>query len=155
MLKKMKKAFTITELVIVIAVIAILAAVLIPTFTTVVDKANESAAMQEAKSEWTTCSAEIATTVDPLKMDYLIVHDGYAFVVLDGNFDVNPVEKDVTADPESVTYEKKTYNTDGEVLGFAKDGTVVKKAPAEGGETVTADGYDFSDGYTVYALTIA
>ena len=119
------------------------------------DKANESAAMQEAKSEWTTCSAEIATTVDPSAMDYLIVHDGYAFVVLDGNFDVNPVEKDVTADPESVTYEKKTYNTDGEVLGFAKDGTVVKKAPAEGGETVTADGYDFSDGYTVYALTIA
>ena len=53
MLKKMKKAFTITELVIVIAVIAILAAVLIPTFTTVVDNANESAAMQEAKSSWT------------------------------------------------------------------------------------------------------
>lgn len=45
MIKKFKKAFTITELVIVIAVIAILAAVLIPTFSTVISKANESAAM--------------------------------------------------------------------------------------------------------------
>ena len=38
MIKKFKKAFTITELVIVIAVIAILAAVLIPTFTTLIDR---------------------------------------------------------------------------------------------------------------------
>ena len=42
MIKKFKKAFTITELVIVIAVIAILAAVLIPTFTTLIDRANRS-----------------------------------------------------------------------------------------------------------------
>ena len=42
-MKKMnKKGFTIVELVIVIAVIAILAAVLIPTFTTVIKKANKS-----------------------------------------------------------------------------------------------------------------
>ena len=47
-MKKMnKKGFTIVELVIVIAVIAILAAVLIPTFSGVVDKAQESAAKQE------------------------------------------------------------------------------------------------------------
>ena len=44
---KNRKGFTITELVIVIAVIAILAAVLIPTFSGVVDKAQESAAKQE------------------------------------------------------------------------------------------------------------
>lgn len=50
MLKKLKKGFTITELVIVIAVIAILAAVLIPTFSNVISKANESAAMQNCRS---------------------------------------------------------------------------------------------------------
>lgn len=50
-MKKMnKKGFTIVELVIVIAVIAILAAVLIPTFSGVIEKANQSAAMQYAAS---------------------------------------------------------------------------------------------------------
>lgn len=50
---KKKNAFTITELVIVIAVIAILAAVLIPTFSNVIEKANESAALQEARNALT------------------------------------------------------------------------------------------------------
>lgn len=49
-MKKSKKGFTIVELVIVIAVIGILAAVLIPTFGGVIDKANKSAALQEATS---------------------------------------------------------------------------------------------------------
>ena len=48
--KKLKRAFTITELVIVIAVIAILAAVLIPTFTSLINRANESADMQAVKN---------------------------------------------------------------------------------------------------------
>ena len=43
-----KRGFTIVELVIVVAVIAILAAVLIPTFSKVIDKANRSADMQAA-----------------------------------------------------------------------------------------------------------
>ena len=47
-----KKGFTIVELVIVIAVIAILAAVLIPTFAGVTKKANESKALQEAKNSY-------------------------------------------------------------------------------------------------------
>ena len=41
-----KKGFTIVELVIVVAVIAILAAVLIPTFSGIIDKANQSADQQ-------------------------------------------------------------------------------------------------------------
>ncbi len=49
MAKKLKKAFTITELVIVIAVIAILAAVLIPTFSNVINRANESADIQAVR----------------------------------------------------------------------------------------------------------
>lgn len=49
MAKKLKKAFTITELVIVIAVVAILAAVLIPTFVNIVDKANESSDTQAVR----------------------------------------------------------------------------------------------------------
>ena len=45
-----KKGFTIVELVIVIAVIAILAAVLIPTFSSITQSAKEFAAQQQAKS---------------------------------------------------------------------------------------------------------
>ena len=47
---KNRKGFTIVELVIVIAVIAILAAVLIPTFSGVIQRANDSAALQQATS---------------------------------------------------------------------------------------------------------
>ena len=56
--KKDRKAFTIVELVIVIAVIAILAAVLIPTFSNIIKKSNLSAdkqavrEMNQALAEW-------------------------------------------------------------------------------------------------------
>ena len=50
---KNKKAFSIVELVIVIAVIAVLAAVMIPTFGKIVEKAQDSKAMQEAKNAFT------------------------------------------------------------------------------------------------------
>ena len=51
--KKMnKKGFTIVELVIVIAVIAILAAVMIPTFGGIIDTANKSAVSQTATAAY-------------------------------------------------------------------------------------------------------
>ena len=53
-----RKGFTIVELVIVIAVIAILAGVLIPTFAGVTSKAKDSKALQEAKNAYT---ADLAT----------------------------------------------------------------------------------------------
>lgn len=50
LMNNMKKGFTIVELVIVIAVIGILAAVLIPTFSNVISSANEAADLQEAQN---------------------------------------------------------------------------------------------------------
>ena len=49
-MKMNKKGFTIVELVIVIAVIAILAGVMIPTFGGVIDNANLTTAKQEASN---------------------------------------------------------------------------------------------------------
>ena len=149
MLKKMKKAFTITELVIVIAVIAILAAVLIPTFTTVVNKANESAAMQEAKSEWTTCSAEIVTTVNASDMNYLIVHkeSGYAFVVANGNFEVEPVTVETGADETISAEDTFVYKNDTYTLKAA----ITKITESEDSEDAV---YTFNTGFTVYPLTV-
>lgn len=53
-----KKGFTLVELVIVIAVIAILAGVLIPTFSNVVAKANQSADLQEITNKVETAYIE-------------------------------------------------------------------------------------------------
>lgn len=62
MLKNMKKkGFTIVELVIVIAVIAILAAVLIPTFSNIIHKANTSADIHIVKNLNTILASEAAT----------------------------------------------------------------------------------------------
>ncbi len=89
MKKLNKKGFTIVELVIVIAVIAILAAVLIPTFSGVVDKANKSSAMQAAKSEYTLYLTEHADEVsDKMDLD-IVVRKGdvtYVFEVTNGQF---------------------------------------------------------------------
>lgn len=54
-----KKGFTIVELVIVIAVIAILSAVLIPTFGGIIESANQSAAIQEANAAYKEAFAKV------------------------------------------------------------------------------------------------
>lgn len=59
--KRSKKGFTITELIIVIVVIAILAAVLIPTFISLINKANLSADHQSVRQMNTILAAEEAT----------------------------------------------------------------------------------------------
>ena len=94
MKKLNKKGFTIVELVIVIAVIAILAGVLIPTFATVVDKANQSKAMQEAKNEYEAYLAEYAKDLDGTQ-NLDVVSGKYYFEVRDGKFDATA--KDATS----------------------------------------------------------
>jgi type IV pilus assembly protein PilA len=101
-MKKMnKKGFTIVELVIVIAVIAILAAVMIPTFGGIIDKANKSSAEQTAKSLW---------------------KEAYAIDLSDGIEDGQENGKAITI--EDATYEVKTI-TEGEtqkkVITFTYD----------------------------------
>lgn len=71
-----KKGFTIVELVIVIAVIAILAAVLIPTFSNVIESANETATMQEAKNS-------LDSYVGLMSSKGKSINNGTVFVVFD------------------------------------------------------------------------
>lgn len=96
MKKLNKKGFTIVELVIVIAVIAILAGVMIPTFSGVIEKANESKALQEASNSYKQKLTEEPTnTVD----DY-IYFDGskYYVVIKDGNIASDSYKKNVFSD---------------------------------------------------------
>ena len=72
--KSKKKGFTLVELVIVIAVIAILAGVMIATFSNVVEKANASKAFQEMKSR-----------VDSAYIECLTEEKDVQYIAVDGN----------------------------------------------------------------------
>ena len=98
MKKLNKKGFTIVELVIVIAVIAILAGVLIPTFATVVEKANESNAMQQARIAYENYLADNAQK-GTNTINLCIKSGKYYFYVTAGQFDAtakNACKKDST-----------------------------------------------------------
>ena len=67
-MKNKHRGFTIVELVIVVAVIAILAAVLIPTFSAIIKRANISADTQAVRNMNTILASESAESV-PLSQD--------------------------------------------------------------------------------------
>lgn len=107
MKKQNNKGFTLVELVIVIAVIAILAGVLIGTFSTVITRANQSKAVQEWKA-----------AVDEAYVEYVAdYHKAPEAVKVTGKA-VEFVEKSytkvVTIEREEVT--KTYYTTDAYVF---------------------------------------
>lgn len=114
-----KKGFTIVELVIVIAVIAILAAVLIPTFSNVIDKAKDSAALSDAKNAMTA--------------DLILAEGDYANI---------PAEETVSAklDSKDAYFVKVTIAKDASVVGYY---TISKSAAmaAVGTATESTDYY--------------
>ena len=71
MMKNTRKGFTITELVIVIAVIAILAAVLIPTFSSLIKKANRSSD-EQATREMNTALQSASVTTKPTSLKEVV-----------------------------------------------------------------------------------
>lgn len=111
-----KRGFTIVELVIVIAVIAILAAVLIPTFSNVINKANESKSLQTARSsyyDWLASNdAEGKSYAENLASINIYVQSGdYYFTVTNGQFSATATKGTAVKDA-----------THG-VLSIANDGT--------------------------------
>ena len=120
--KKAKRGFTITELVIVIAVIAILAAVLIPTFSNVINRANESAAMQEARNEWSNFQVEVATNA-PENNDYLIKSGDYYFIVENGQFNEKALAEGVTETAPPNGYSNATQVVNGTEINVGTTGS--------------------------------
>ena len=99
---------------IVIAVIAILAAVVIPTFSGIVRRANESVALQEARNEYTAYLGD-RTDMNDIG-DLLIVVEGeYAFKVVAGQIEVEALDYDSIGETEydtalDVTAGEYAYN---------------------------------------------
>lgn len=120
---KNKKGFTIVELVIVIAVIAILAAVLIPTFSNIVERANEAAAQADAKNLWTQYCVDVT-------------EDNKSYADFNGYIEVKVSEK-VTC---YFSIEKGQLDTEVKT----KDEAEAKK-PADVGESGTTYEYKAED----------
>ena len=83
MKKLNKKGFTITELVIVVSVIAILSAVLIPTFSDMIKKSKDSAAVQDAKTAYTQYLYDAAEKgTEKVYENFIYKYDGNRCVVI-------------------------------------------------------------------------
>ena len=133
-----KKGFTIIELVIVIAVIGILAAVLIPTFSGVIEKANESAAMQAARNEYEVYLSEHAAELTGKENFVIVYKNTYAFEVKEGQFNATPVAKTAETIPAhgKVDLTKYVVKTAVAVAG-SSEGSPATVAPA-GDDTAVA-----------------
>lgn len=117
-----KRGFTIVELVIVIAVIGILAGVLIPTFSSITQRAQQTAAMQEATSGR---DALLALTSGSMPEDtYFFVGDHDETTnVLDTKFVFKYSAGAMVAEDESDSrtiqqYDSKTLNTTYGFTGY-------------------------------------
>ena len=107
-----KKGFTIVELVIVIAVIAILAGVMIPTFSGVIDKANQSARQQAVTAAYKDAYG-VALSDGDISANEVIENDenGFIFVfnaddtinAIFVNTSINTKFKDLAGDALKVT----------------------------------------------------
>ncbi len=85
--KNNRKGFTIVELVIVIAVIAILATVLVPTFGNVIADAKNTALVQEIKNEHTNYTMKYATE-DNYEEEVYIEIDGKYYHFVNGTIEM-------------------------------------------------------------------
>ncbi len=104
MKKSNRKGFTIVELVIVIAVIAILAAVLIPTFASIVKKANDSNVQQVLAAARKVAVAENASdaTFSEADLVYVYENDQYTWNATSGKFEKKATA--ITVDANDIVY---------------------------------------------------
>ena len=142
-----KKGFTIVELVIVIAVIAILAAVLIPTFSGIVTKAKENAALQEAKNEYTNIYALALS--DNGVIDEYDDFDANGNKVIEGNESGEVENPAIKATKVDTTY---TIETAEYKFTFDAKGILTKAEGVSGKDTANFN-YDVDDGVIKSAKT--
>lgn len=120
MKKTNKKGFTLVELVIVIAVIAILAAVLIPVFTNIIGDAKEKAALADARNVYEQYIVDEAKAQREIPTELIIENadESHYFVVVNGEFKTEVIDSLENAkgkfegyafEDEVTTYKCKIY----------------------------------------------
>ena len=130
MRKNNRKGFTIVELVIVIAVIAILAGVLIPTFAGIVNKANQSARAQEAAAALKAVLVVENGAFDTEKYTYTFVivddEDVYTYEYANGKLgEEKELNTTITLTNNDVVYDKDSaFTAVGEKIVAGTDVTV-------------------------------
>ena len=106
MKKSNRKGFTIVELVIVIAVIAILAAVLIPTFASIVKKANDSNVQQVLAAARKVAVAENASDANFSESSLVYVYEDaqYTWNATSGKFEKKEAADKITVEAGDIVY---------------------------------------------------
>ena len=132
MKRNFKKGFTIVELVIVIAVIAILSAVLIPTFTGIVDNAKKTTALTDVQAIYK--DIVLNEGVEGDEVFYVEHYYGYFFMIENGQVSDILMNKDKSKEATSwadagvtdaviaklVSYESGSFDRNGITVKVAQ-----------------------------------
>jgi len=147
---KKTKGFTLVELIIVIAVIGVLAAILIPVFSNVIEKANRKSALSDARNAVTSYIAEIEGSRTYVPDAIAVVRKGnkaYVFIYSGSSEGM----MDITDEPYSYTNRASIADFGEYVVSELETGSVISVNPdaadlPDPNALLMSQGYDTDDG---------